>query len=76
MYALWVRGAKPRTVMSRIMRVRSSIMRHLPGVMNCKEVMVRRWSGVNQRRVEREEADLQNEERLIGVDVRSTASAV
>ena len=29
MYASWVLGEKPRTVMSRIMRVRSSLMRHL-----------------------------------------------
>ncbi len=29
MYASWVRGENPRTVMSRIMRVRSSLMSHL-----------------------------------------------
>src|SRR2546422_9994750 len=29
MYASWVRGENPRTVMSRIIRVRSSLMSHL-----------------------------------------------
>src|SRR5688500_15169392 len=29
MYASWVRGEKPRRLMSRIMRVRSSLMRHI-----------------------------------------------
>jgi hypothetical protein len=50
MCALWVRGAKPRTVMSRIMRVRSSLMGHLLGVMDVKEVMVPERTGVRQGR--------------------------
>jgi hypothetical protein len=43
MYASWVLGEKPRTVMSRIMRVRSSLMSHLRRKVGT-EVILDEWS--------------------------------